>query len=206
MLGLNGVVVKSHGGTDAEGFAHAVDVAMDMVVHRFNERIREDLAPNRRIDGAGCEARARRRQGSRRRRAPRHGADRVDDAHPLHPRRRRRLSARARGQQRRTRPHRGDLRRVDPRAHRHPPAPHRGAARDRRPSWAPRRRAPRWRDAGAGAERGGRDHPGHQHAGPGVPRHRAARAGGSRRDAAASASTSPRPAPASSTRCRWPTA
>jgi glycerol-3-phosphate acyltransferase PlsX len=43
MLGLNGVVVKSHGGTDAKGFAHAVDVAMDMVVHRFNDRIREGL-------------------------------------------------------------------------------------------------------------------------------------------------------------------
>jgi glycerol-3-phosphate acyltransferase PlsX len=44
MLGLNGVVVKSHGGTDAEGFAHAVDVGMDMVIHRFNDRIREGLA------------------------------------------------------------------------------------------------------------------------------------------------------------------
>ncbi len=44
MLGLNGVVVKSHGGTDAEGFAHAIDVGMDMVVHRFNDRIREGLA------------------------------------------------------------------------------------------------------------------------------------------------------------------
>jgi glycerol-3-phosphate acyltransferase PlsX len=44
MVGLNAVVVKSHGGTDAQGFAHAVDVAMDMVVHRFNDRIREDLA------------------------------------------------------------------------------------------------------------------------------------------------------------------
>jgi glycerol-3-phosphate acyltransferase PlsX len=44
MVGLNGVVVKSHGGTDALGFAHAVDVAMDMVTHRFNDRIREDLA------------------------------------------------------------------------------------------------------------------------------------------------------------------
>ena len=43
MLGLSGVVVKSHGGTDAEGFAHAVDVAMDMVVHRFNDGIREGL-------------------------------------------------------------------------------------------------------------------------------------------------------------------
>ncbi len=50
MLGLNGVVVKSHGGTDAEGFAHAVDVAMDMVVHRFNARIAEGLA---RIAGGG---------------------------------------------------------------------------------------------------------------------------------------------------------
>ena len=50
MVGLNGVVVKSHGGTDAQGFAHAIDVAMDMVVHRFNERIREDLA---RIDLVG---------------------------------------------------------------------------------------------------------------------------------------------------------
>jgi glycerol-3-phosphate acyltransferase PlsX len=44
MLGLNGVVVKSHGGTDAQGFAHAVDVAMDMVVHRFNDHIREGMS------------------------------------------------------------------------------------------------------------------------------------------------------------------
>jgi len=44
MVGLNGVVVKSHGGTDAKGFAHAMDVAVDMVVHRFNDHIREDLA------------------------------------------------------------------------------------------------------------------------------------------------------------------
>ncbi|MBB2202881.1 phosphate acyltransferase PlsX [Gluconacetobacter tumulisoli] len=43
-VGLNGVVVKSHGGTDAEGFASAVDVAMDMVTHRFNESIRERLS------------------------------------------------------------------------------------------------------------------------------------------------------------------
>ncbi len=43
LVGLNGVVVKSHGGADAEGFAHAVDVAMDMVTHGFNERIRTGL-------------------------------------------------------------------------------------------------------------------------------------------------------------------
>jgi glycerol-3-phosphate acyltransferase PlsX len=44
MVGLNGVVVKSHGGADALGFAHAVDVGVDMVTHDFNAHIREDLA------------------------------------------------------------------------------------------------------------------------------------------------------------------
>jgi glycerol-3-phosphate acyltransferase PlsX len=44
LLGLNGVVVKSHGGTDAEGFAHAVDVALDMITNDFNSRIAEALA------------------------------------------------------------------------------------------------------------------------------------------------------------------
>ncbi len=44
MVGLNGVVVKSHGGTDAMGFAHAVDVAMDMVVHGVADHIRADIA------------------------------------------------------------------------------------------------------------------------------------------------------------------
>jgi glycerol-3-phosphate acyltransferase PlsX len=30
-LGLNGIVIKSHGGTDAEGFAAAIDVAYGVV-------------------------------------------------------------------------------------------------------------------------------------------------------------------------------
>ena len=34
-LGLNGVAVKSHGGTDAFGFANAIGVAVDMVQHNF---------------------------------------------------------------------------------------------------------------------------------------------------------------------------
>ena len=50
MLGLNGVVVKSHGGTDAEQFAYATDVAIDMVVHGFNAKIRDGLT---RIAGLG---------------------------------------------------------------------------------------------------------------------------------------------------------
>ena len=44
LIGLNGVAVKSHGGTDGPGFAHALDVAIDMVVHGFNEKMRAALA------------------------------------------------------------------------------------------------------------------------------------------------------------------
>jgi phosphate acyltransferase len=44
MVGLNSVVVKSHGGSDALGFAHAVDVAMNMVTHGFTAGIADGLA------------------------------------------------------------------------------------------------------------------------------------------------------------------
>lgn len=43
-LGLNGIVVKSHGGTDDEGFAAAVELAYDMVRRTLLEKIRTDLA------------------------------------------------------------------------------------------------------------------------------------------------------------------
>ena len=43
-LGLNGIAVKSHGGTDAVGFAHAVGVAVDMIRHGLIEKIRSDYA------------------------------------------------------------------------------------------------------------------------------------------------------------------
>lgn len=43
-LGLRGVAVKSHGSTDALGFAHAISVAVDMKVNGFLEKIRVDLA------------------------------------------------------------------------------------------------------------------------------------------------------------------
>lgn len=42
-LGLNGIAVKSHGGTDAFGFANAVGVAIDMVSQGFNEKIMQEL-------------------------------------------------------------------------------------------------------------------------------------------------------------------
>ncbi|MFN0190405.1 MAG: phosphate acyltransferase PlsX [Aestuariivirga sp.] len=43
-LGLNGVIVKSHGGTDALGFATAIDVAVDMVKNGLVRKIADDVA------------------------------------------------------------------------------------------------------------------------------------------------------------------
>ena len=43
LLGLNGVVVKSHGGTDAIGFGHAIRAAADLVRAGANERIIEEM-------------------------------------------------------------------------------------------------------------------------------------------------------------------
>lgn len=43
-LGLNGIVIKSHGGTDAFGFANAIDLAYDMKNSGLVERISRDLA------------------------------------------------------------------------------------------------------------------------------------------------------------------
>lgn len=61
-LGLNGIVIKSHGGTDAEGFAAAVDLAYDMVRHELLARIEKSLVgrpaaeiAERRPQAAGAE-------------------------------------------------------------------------------------------------------------------------------------------------------
>jgi glycerol-3-phosphate acyltransferase PlsX len=43
-LGLNGIAVKSHGGADALGFANAIGVAVDMIVHGAIEKMKEDFA------------------------------------------------------------------------------------------------------------------------------------------------------------------
>ena len=43
LVGLNGVVVKSHGGTDAVGFANAVSVAISLVKNNINEKISNEL-------------------------------------------------------------------------------------------------------------------------------------------------------------------
>ncbi|MEX2449646.1 MAG: phosphate acyltransferase PlsX [Rhodospirillales bacterium] len=42
LLGLNGICVKSHGGTDAFGFANAIRVAVQLITEGVNEDIKKD--------------------------------------------------------------------------------------------------------------------------------------------------------------------
>ncbi|MDI7861017.1 phosphate acyltransferase PlsX [Rhizobiaceae bacterium n13] len=57
-LGLNGIVIKSHGGTDAEGFAAAIDVGYDMARNGLTQKIENDLKKYhaKRLPPAGTEA------------------------------------------------------------------------------------------------------------------------------------------------------
>ena len=43
LLGLNGIVVKSHGRSDEVGFANAISVAYDLCINNFNEKIIDDI-------------------------------------------------------------------------------------------------------------------------------------------------------------------
>ena len=51
-LGLGGIAVKSHGGTDAFGFSNAIGVAVDLVSHGYNERIRKELEHLQQFDAS----------------------------------------------------------------------------------------------------------------------------------------------------------
>ena len=42
-LGLNGVVIKSHGGTDPEGYAAAIDMSYDVVRYELSAKITASL-------------------------------------------------------------------------------------------------------------------------------------------------------------------
>ena len=53
-LGLNGVVVKSHGGTDAPGFEQAISVAASMGESRFRDRGRREHQAAFREHGGNC--------------------------------------------------------------------------------------------------------------------------------------------------------
>jgi len=50
LVGLNGVTVKSHGGTDAVGFANAICVAADLISQGFNDKIKSELERVKSID------------------------------------------------------------------------------------------------------------------------------------------------------------
>jgi phosphate acyltransferase len=59
-LGLNGIVIKSHGGTDAEGFAYAIDRGYELVRHELLAKVGNALARHQRgaptprvVGGAG---------------------------------------------------------------------------------------------------------------------------------------------------------
>jgi glycerol-3-phosphate acyltransferase PlsX len=54
-LGLNGIVIKSHGGADSEGFAAAIDIGYDMVRYELMGKIGESMARDRSVS---AEARA----------------------------------------------------------------------------------------------------------------------------------------------------
>jgi glycerol-3-phosphate acyltransferase PlsX len=45
LIGLNGIVIKSHGGTDAEGFAFAIDIGYDMAKYKLLDKINRMLGP-----------------------------------------------------------------------------------------------------------------------------------------------------------------
>ena len=52
LLGLNGIVVKSHGGTDALGFANAIGVGVEMARHGFMEKMTQDFASLGKVEEA----------------------------------------------------------------------------------------------------------------------------------------------------------
>jgi glycerol-3-phosphate acyltransferase PlsX len=57
-LGLNGIVIKSHGGTDGFGFANAIGVAVDMSTNGFNDKIIKELALHDPADASTARAAA----------------------------------------------------------------------------------------------------------------------------------------------------
>jgi glycerol-3-phosphate acyltransferase PlsX len=55
-LGLNGIVIKSHGGTDAEGFAAAIEIGYSIAQSRILEEINADLVTYRQNEAVHGEA------------------------------------------------------------------------------------------------------------------------------------------------------
>ncbi len=58
LMGLNGICVKSHGGTDSYGFANAIGVAVNMVQNDAMERMKQDFAQLMAVPGGEAVAAA----------------------------------------------------------------------------------------------------------------------------------------------------
>ena len=70
-LGLNGIVIKSHGGTDAFGFASAIEVGYDMAESDVLARLAADLeALHGKLGETEPARRTRRHDGARLPRPP----------------------------------------------------------------------------------------------------------------------------------------
>jgi glycerol-3-phosphate acyltransferase PlsX len=54
LLGLNGIVVKSHGSADAFAFSQAIQVAVELAANRVNDRIRVEVSNLRQITNGGA--------------------------------------------------------------------------------------------------------------------------------------------------------
>jgi len=55
-LGLNGIVIKSHGGADARGFANAIRVAAELAASDFVRQLDDDLSKHLKAPGASATA------------------------------------------------------------------------------------------------------------------------------------------------------
>ena len=55
-LGLNGIVIKSHGGVDADGISAAIDLAYDMAKFEVQKKIEEDMTRFAKLDVPAEEA------------------------------------------------------------------------------------------------------------------------------------------------------
>jgi glycerol-3-phosphate acyltransferase PlsX len=46
LIGLNGVVIKSHGSTDGLGFSNAIKVAISLIENKINDKIIAEIKSN----------------------------------------------------------------------------------------------------------------------------------------------------------------
>ena len=175
LLGLRGLVFKSHGSADEFAFEQALNRAYDAARNNLLDRVQARIAH-------AAPLLARRRAERRRWTQPR-SATLDDTIFPHH--RHRQLPAAAPRDQRRPGRRTGgrgrrNLRPVDRRAHRHPGAPLRRAGRHAAATWALQAARQALEAAGPQRRRDRPDHRRHVHAGHGVPvggLHPAAQAG-----------------------------